>query len=1375
MNDAFIKQNTRKDVLINMLNNIKNPELYNILMSDNQNNDDSRKGYLYETISIILLISKCLSIDYDYILESQLQNLHTVININEILKSNIHNGNNVSDITIKYQNIIIPFSIKYRNKFIPKDSDISILDNTLKTITASYKLGLIVKNKNLIINHNYKNDATIHKELHNTIIENNLLLDENDIKEGLKIFCSKFSNLNIETFIELINSEYLLTGRKQLRLKLHQKMTYLKFIQDLPNSNKFLISHKPRSGKSITLLNIAKYLLENTETNKILIMTSVPATIKSFINDLDFFQEFINIKYINQEDLNKIDTLYKGIVFCSVQFLKTNTQEKQQYLININFDVIIIDECHLGSSTTKTENEILNIKDLQDNIKINIFASGTAEKTRKFYKIKHVYEWDIEDEAFMKELNNNYDDEIIEMMINRHGTYFLDCYNDITLNKDYRNHPTQVLIKHLVSDELIAKIKEYNIKNNTMYGYSCNSLFALNKIRINGEYEYETRFSLEMIGNDGIDILKIFFENIISNNKMNNNTIMRKVENIQKARNSRISTIKEPKLILVYLPVNTRNNNISQLQKTFKRFIKENDLWKDYNIEYSNSIQDSGDYKEEYNDYIETIINKTIKDNKKGCFLLLGNKGGVGITYHNCDVTISLDDGHNIDNQKQRYSRALTEAVNKTVGINIDMNIQRTYLYINELLHKHKKITRTMKTNGEILKYLYDHSIFLFNPNEINRTSTFEITSYYNKEAENILKNIDDTELLNNIIVSDDDIIGNEEISLEFSVNEKNEIETRIINSDLEGEQKDCPKGEIVKIYNSDDEIEEKEKKEEKEEEKDEENEIIELDKREKQKQILKIVCQKVLIPLLSLLSRTYKELEFCEMINNKETKEIIENIFKDKRIILNKNSYNSIINIMDNNNEIINNIREIYRTAPSNKIHELIAKHFIPSIEEKKNNAEIPTPLILVNEMLDKIPQEFWKTPKKVFEPCCGKGNFVMKIFEKMYNGLSEMIPDKRERCNIIINKCLYYGDKTKLNVFITTEILKCEIESRTGIEELHNFNSYHGDTLELDINEIFNIDNFDAVIGNPPYQDNQENKGKRGGGDLLWNKFVIKSINILTKNGYLLFVHPPGWRKPESERSKFKNLFTLMAHNNQIIYLEIHDTKDGLKIFNAGTRYDWYLLQKRKQCNRTIIKGDDRKLYKINLRKWKFLPNSNFNIIKKLLANNTDNKCYIIYGVSNYETRKKWVSCKKDKEYKYTLIHSTPQNGIRYMYSLKNDNGHFGIAKVIFGDSGIYNSVIDINGDYGMTQHSIGIKINNIEEGNKIKKYIESIEFKNILNSCSWSNFQIDWRLFTYFKQDFYNTNLEKINLDIIEKEKQVEIMKQIITKISKRLIYL
>ena len=49
-------------------------------------------------------------------------------------------------------------------------------------------------------------------------------------------------------------------------------------------------------------------------------------------------------------------------------------------------------------------------------------------------------------------------------------------------------------------------------------------------------------------------------------------------------------------------------------------------------------------------------MNNTKKLNKRGCILLLGGKGTVGITYKDCDVTISLDDGHNLDNQKQKFS-----------------------------------------------------------------------------------------------------------------------------------------------------------------------------------------------------------------------------------------------------------------------------------------------------------------------------------------------------------------------------------------------------------------------------------------------------------------------------------------------------------------------------------------------------------------------------------------------------------------------------------------------------------------------------------------------------------------------------------------------
>ncbi|NPV13223.1 MAG: hypothetical protein HPY57_15800 [Ignavibacteria bacterium] len=126
--------------------------------------------------------------------------------------------------------------------------------------------------------------------------------------------------------------------------------------------------------------------------------------------------------------------------------------------------------------------------------------------------------------------------------------------------------------------------------------------------------------------------------------------------------------------------------------------------------------------------------------------------------------------------------------------------------------------------------------------------------------------------------------------------------------------------------------------------------------------------------------------------------------------------------------------------------------------------------------------------------------------------------------------------------------------------------------------------------------------------------------------------------------------------------------------------------------------------------------------------------------YIRTNYGTDKNWVSDEKNDEFKYTLIHSTPKGGTRYMYSSRNDNGHFGVSKVIFGDSGIGDVIIDMKGDYGMTQHSMAIIFSDIEEANNIKKALLSNKFNEFLKTVMWSNFQIDWRLFSYLKKDFW-----------------------------------
>jgi hypothetical protein len=1362
MSTSFNIQKYRKDILSNMLANLKlsGKEMFDLIMMESKEViDERRQGWIFESLCQILIVLKCVQgLNYSEILEGQLQNLIQVKNISVLLKILIDGGgDNIVDLTIRQGSTTIPFSIKYKNKYC--QTDVSEIDNTVtrQKLTQDYKIGLFVKNKDIIIDHKYHNEKNIKKELHDKIIEDGLLFDEQDIIRALSVFIERFSNniLSINDFIEFINDEYLLSPRQQLTKKLHQQITLLKFIKSFSENKKnvFCLAHKPRSGKSISLLLICKFLLENGY-KKILIMTSVPATINSFINDLDTWIDFKNINYKLQKDFNSIDETFNGIVFCSVQYLKTDgknkadDKKKKELLKKMGFDAIITDESHQGSSTDKTKADILDVnsdvEEICKNIKLNIFASGTANKTKQYYKIpsSQVYEWEIEDEAYMKELmNTNLSEEnrnnIISTMVARHGNTFISCLVNETLNTDYSKHPTQVLMKHSIPQTLVDKINAYNREHKTNYGFSCASLLALREtINKKKQLEYTDEFDICKTS-DGIEILKDYFDYLISSDKMRN-SIMRQIELTQSSRGSRKSTITNPLLFIMYLPTHTGNSTIGLLQKALIKFIKEHNLWSDYNIEFSNANEDSGNNKEEYNNYLETIMNNTKKEKKKGCILLLGGKGGVGITYKYCDVTFSLDDGHNLDNQNQRYSRALTEADGKTIGINVDMNIQRTYLYLLTLIQKHKNNTKTQKTRAEILCYLLEHNIFLFNPQEINNGAmkSIDIMSYYQKETGAMMKEIDDTHILEDI-KCDDELRS---IIKDDFQNKNSEI--REINEELEGENKDCPKGDKEKT-----EIDGSDKKSEKKDD-------DEIKKKEEEIKLEILInqtyelCKTLLFPLLALLSRSYNIYSFVEILVNEKTKDLVINILKNRKIEINKNNYTMFVNIMtniiDNNREIVDNIREIYNrnTCSPIKLRQLIAKHFIPTANEQKNNAEVPTPVKLVDEMLDRIPLEFWNSPNKVFEPCCGKGNFVLGIFDRFYKGLEAKYPNNIERCKVIMTQCIYYADLTTLNVFITTELLKCHVQNYYycaggELDIDYSFNNYTGDTLKFDITKEWNITGFDAVIGNPPYN----SSGDTSTGNTIWQDFTKKSLNVwLVPNGYLLFVHPPGWRKPNTERGKFTKMFELMTKQNQMLYLEIHNVKDGQKVFNKGTRYDVYLIKKTNQYKNTIIVDEDGKHSEINLSELSWLPNSNILEINNILAKNDDDQCPIIQSMSAYEPRKKWMSHTKTSEFKYPCVHSTPKAGIRYMYSKVNDRGHFGVSKVIFGDSGIYKPVIDIEGKYGMTQHSMAIQVDNLEEATFISKVIESDKFNKIIQSCLYSSYAIDWNIFKEFKKDFW-----------------------------------
>ncbi len=119
-------------------------------------------------------------------------------------------------------------------------------------------------------------------------------------------------------------------------------------------------------------------------------------------------------------------------------------------------------------------------------------------------------------------------------------------------------------------------------------------------------------------------------------------------------------------------------------------------------------------------------------------------------------------------------------------------------------------------------------------------------------------------------------------------------------------------------------------------------------------------------------------------------------------------------------------------------------------------------------------------------------------------------------------------------------------------------------------------------------------------------------------------------------------------------------------------------------------------------------WLPNYNFDEVFKLLATSTEKKCEVVFHATAYETRKDWVT---DEEwikthpeeaigYKKVLIHSTPQAGVRYMWTndFTKDKKYkapmFGVPKVVFGETGLANVISDTKGQYGMTQGAMAIR---------------------------------------------------------------------------------
>ena len=231
-----------------------------------------------------------------------------------------------------------------------------------------------------------------------------------------------------------------------------------------------------------------------------------------------------------------------------------------------------------------------------------------------------------------------------------------------------------------------------------------------------------------------------------------------------------------------------------------------------------------------------------------------------------------------------------------------------------------------------------------------------------------------------------------------------------------------------------------------------------------------------------------------------------------------------------------------------------------------KNKYGEVFSPNHLIEKMISILPNNLLSDfSLQWLDPGCGEGQFSLFLYFLLNKNLENYFPSTREREKHIINNMLHMIEINPINTEKTINNFKLKTEDNLVPNIIcNNFLNYNYDI------------SFDIIIGNPPFNFNgnikvptKKNTSKKNDGTSIWFDFVKKSISLLKNNGFLCFITPSIWLKPDKQKC-YEYLTQFQIH-----HIICYNNTETNKIFSgqAQTPTVIFTLQKTPKFKDTLI----------------------------------------------------------------------------------------------------------------------------------------------------------------------------------------------------------